>query len=139
MTPEMREKLIERSGAKGRSITQEIELLLEQALFMEWLRVGCSAPGLWYDIVGQGDASGLQRAKELGVEGDWPVVAEPLRASMRAVVRRMLQMLAEFDLEAESGDVVKTMLVDVMLSEHRRRRQLRGEIVELPAADEEKP
>ena len=32
MTPAMRDKLVERSGANGRSITQEIELLLEQGL-----------------------------------------------------------------------------------------------------------
>ena len=32
MTPEMRDKLVERSGENGRSITQEIELLLEQGL-----------------------------------------------------------------------------------------------------------
>ena len=32
MTPELRRKLVERAGANGRSLTQEIEILLEKAL-----------------------------------------------------------------------------------------------------------
>jgi hypothetical protein len=31
MTPELRENLVERSGANGRSLTQEIELRLERS------------------------------------------------------------------------------------------------------------
>src|SRR5688572_24076478 len=104
MTPEMREKLIERSGAKGRSITQEIELLLEQALFMEWLRAGVRATGLWYDVVGQADATGSQRARDLDIEGDWSSNREAYLSAMHEVVHRMLELLpGDFDLTAESG------------------------------------
>lgn len=37
VTPEMRDELVARAKAKGRSITQEMELLLEQALLIDKL------------------------------------------------------------------------------------------------------
>jgi hypothetical protein len=44
VTPEMRDKLVTRAQAKGRSITQEMELLLEQALLTEELRAHLHPP-----------------------------------------------------------------------------------------------
>ena len=122
MTPEMRAKLIERSGAKGRSITQEIELLLEQALFMEWVRAGVRAPSYWYDVVGSGDARAGQEADRRGISGDWSSDPEACRAALMAVFRRMLQLLPEFDLAAESGGVVKALVNNALLSEDQRRK-----------------
>jgi hypothetical protein len=141
MTPDMREKLVERSGAKGRSITQEIELLLEQALFMEWVRVGTQASGLWYDVLGQADARGTEEAARRGISGDWSSDPEARRAAMMAVVHRMLQSLPEFDLEAESGRVVKAMFESALASEHYRRKGPRpGEgVVEQPEPKKNDP
>src|SRR4051812_4453250 len=93
VTPEMRDKLVERSGAKGRSITQEIELLLEQALFMEWLRLGCRAPELWHDVISRADAKGSSRAAQLGIDGDWSGDQECFTDAMMSAIVRLLERL----------------------------------------------
>lgn len=46
ITPELRDQLVARAEAKGRSITQEMELLLEQALSTEEMLGGKDAFGL---------------------------------------------------------------------------------------------
>jgi hypothetical protein len=71
MTPEMRDKLIARAGSKGRSITQEIELLLEQALLTERL-LGGKAWRVGYAII-----SKFIEAAKLSHSGDNEPLDDP--------------------------------------------------------------
>ena len=116
MSPELRTRLIERCGATGQSLTAEIEILLERALFLEWIRAGTEAPAFWYAVVGSGDARGAQEAKQRGVS-DWSSDPEAGQAARLAVYREMLRSLPAVDLELE-----KAKLVNVVLAEERRRK-----------------
>jgi hypothetical protein len=148
---EIHEQLVASAKAADRSITQETVRQLQVAQLVEktmstgsWpagyyvmtsLDTGkWRAPKLWLEVIDQAELQGVYEANAVGIEGDWSSDPQAYRAAMAATVRRLLQLLpGEFDLGAESGGVVKTMLEQALLSEHRRRTGLfPGGFVEQP-------
>src|SRR3954454_23209931 len=69
VTPELREELVARAEAKGRSITQEMELLLEQALLVD--KIGGDGLRALLPALIEFDRSGSDYARKRGIEGDW--------------------------------------------------------------------
>lgn len=86
VTPELRDQLLARAEATGRSITQEMELLLEEGLLFEKLL----GNGL-YEVMKAFDGAGSQFAREWDIDGDWTCNPEAYQFAMHAAVRRLVE------------------------------------------------
>jgi hypothetical protein len=72
VTPELSDQLVARASETGRSITQQLEFLLEEALFIE-RAMGSKAWRVAYDIMIQLSGTGSRAAKWAGISEPEPL------------------------------------------------------------------
>jgi hypothetical protein len=112
VTPELREELVARAEAKGRSITQEIELLIERGLLIEKLL----STGL-YEVMREFDRAGSRRAGELGVDGNWEENPECYMSASYSAIQRILEKAPG----PWEGELWHTYLEQALISAQERK------------------
>jgi hypothetical protein len=119
VTPKMRDELMKRANATGRSITQEMELLLESGLAAQsWQGSGrqmmAAVTAVFSDY-------GEARARALGVEtAEWTNNADCYQMAALAVIRMLLEVSPPpFD-----GTSWHMRIENILLNVHRMRTGL---------------
>src|SRR5437762_3348512 len=90
ITPELRDELVARADASGRSLTQQLEMLFEAGLTLEKL-IGTSLK-VMVNVITAFNANGEARARELGVEGDWTLNEDCYKSAAYAAFRDLLEL-----------------------------------------------
>jgi hypothetical protein len=95
VAPELREDLVRRSADAGRSLTQELEILLQQGLLISKMMPG-AAPIL--QVLMEFERAGKAQASRLGVEGDWTQNPDCFMPAALALLRELMTVCKDFPL-----------------------------------------
>ena len=119
IAPATRDQLVAIAKENGRSVTQEADRLLDQAIFMRRISGEWHATRLWAAVIGEGEAAGARRAKErqVGGGGDWSFDQDCYLAAIQAVIRRLLE-LSPWPLDTE---YMRAMLEETLAQAQRWR------------------
>lgn len=115
-TAELADELIASAEQSGRSLTQELEMALENGRMWKRL-IGSAGPALLVNLISAFSSAGEARARELGITGDWTGSREPYMAGAYAAWR----VLVELSPPPWDPEELRVLAVGIIAGAHYRK------------------